>query len=332
MADSNEIFKPQKTESNQAESFNPMSNNQNPDVPKPKIEGAVPEAFLKALNQQNNSSQQKESNSQVSGSDHLKDLIATLKNSNRIYEEIELPSGGKFYDGELSKGIIHVRPMTGEEEQILATPRFVKKGQAINMIFERCIQEKVKPQDLLSVDRTYLLIYLRGISYSPEYEVEIKCPECAKKFNTTINLNSLHLDGCPDDFGPILKDTLPNTKLEFTYRLGTGSDEQEIQDYRDRRIKMFGDGAADDTLTYRTAQLLIDIDGITNKNELQILLKNLPINDVSHIRSCINEPPFGVDTNVEIICASCLQDFNIELPLESSFFFPRRRKATNTQV
>ena len=40
----------------------------------------------------------------------------------------------------------------------------------------------------------------------------------------------------------------------------------------------------------------------------------------------------NIDTNVEIICASCLQDFNVELPLESSFFFPRRKKATNTQV
>lgn len=342
MSDSNEIFKPQRPESNQMGSF---SENNNPDVPKPKIDGNIPEAFLKALNQQKNTNQQNDTNqqkntnqqatpanAQVSGSDHLKELITNLKINGRVYEEIQLPSRGKFYDGELSSGTIHIRPMTGEEEQILATPRFVKKGQAINMIFERCIQEKIKPQDLLSVDRTYLLIYLRGISYSPEYEVEIKCPECTKKFTTSIDLNSLHLDSCPDDFGPILADTLPNTKLTFTYRLGTGSDEQEIQDYRDRRIKMFGDGAADDTLTYRTAQLLVDIDGITNKNELQILLKNLPINDVSYIRSCVNEPPFGVDTNVEIICASCLQDFNVELPLESSFFFPRRKKATNTQV
>jgi hypothetical protein len=89
---------------------------------------------------------------------------------------------------------------------------------------------------------------------------------------------------------------------------------------------MFGDQSADDTLIYRTSMLLNEIDGITNKSELQVLLKNLPINDVSYIRNCINEPPFGVDTNVEIICPSCLQDFTVDLPLEANFFFPRRKK------
>lgn len=341
MSDSNEIFRPQRNEPNPEsvpQNFNPQQASQtpkpNPDnMNAPKLQGAVPQAFLNALNQQKAVQQQQTTQqTAVSGSDHLKELINSLKTNSRVYEEIQLPSRGKFYDGELASGIIHIRPMTGEEEQILATPRFVKKGQAINMIFERCIQEKIKPQDLLSVDRTYLLIYLRGISYSPEYEVEIKCPECAKKFSTTIDLNSLHLDHCPDEYGPILQDTLPTSKLPFSYRLSTGDDEQDIQDYRDRRIKMFGDAAADDTITYRTAQLLNDIDGITNKNELQVLLKNLPINDVSYIRSCVNEPPFGVDTNVEIVCASCLQDFNVDLPLESNFFFPRRRKAAKTQA
>lgn len=95
---------------------------------------------------------------------------------------------------------------------------------------------------------------------------------------------------------------------------------------------MFGDSSADDTLIYRTAQLVHDIDGITNKEELQVLLKNLPINDVAYIRNLINEPPFGVDTNVEIVCPSCLQDFQMELPLEANFFFPRRQKKAKTQA
>ncbi|WP_447516277.1 hypothetical protein, partial [Clostridioides difficile] len=64
--------------------------------------------------------------------------------------------------------------MTGEEEQILATPRFVRKGQAINMIFQRCLKEQFRPEQFLTIDRTYILIYLRGISYSPNYDVEVK--------------------------------------------------------------------------------------------------------------------------------------------------------------
>ena len=91
-----------------------------------------------------------------------------MKCSTSQYEEILLPSKGKFYDGTNgpSDGIISLRPMTGEEEQILATPRFVRKGQAINMIFQKCIKENFKVENFLTVDRTYMLLYLRGISYS----------------------------------------------------------------------------------------------------------------------------------------------------------------------
>jgi hypothetical protein len=308
-----------------------------------KIKGNVPPQFQQALQavrnqnkedrqdiRQTGTSNPTQQNRQVSsaGSDHLKELLTNLKLNSTTFEEVELPSKGRFYDGKdgPSDGVIRIRPMTGEEEQILATPRFVRKGQALNMIFSKCISDNVKAENLLTADRTYLLIYLRGISYSPEYDVEIKCPECEKKFNTTIDLNSLFVNTCPDDHGPMLQDVTPTTKLPFTYRYSTGKDEQELNEYRDRRIKMFGDQSADDTLIYRTAMLLGDIDGISNKNELQVLLKNLPINDVSYMRNCINEPPFGVDTNVEIICPSCLQDFEVDLPLEANFFFPRRKK------
>lgn len=262
--------------------------------------------------------------------EHLKSLIAQLGQSTSFYEQIELPSKGRFYDGVTgpADGILSVRQMTGEEEQILATPRFVRRGQAINMIFQRCIREDYRVENLLTIDRTYLLIYLRGISYSENYQVEVKCPDCERKFETVINLTEMYVDPCPDDYGPVLQDVLPSSKLPFSYRLSTGKDEQDITDYRDRRIKNHGDMAADDTLTYRTATLLNEIDGISAKNELQILLKRLPINDVSYIRNCINEPPFGVDTNIEIVCPLCLHDFTVDLPLEADFFFPRRKKTS----
>lgn len=261
-------------------------------------------------------------------SGHLRELLDSLRGKNAIYEEVQLPSKGRFYNGEdgPTNGIVAIRPMTGEEEQILATPRFVRKGQAINMIFEKCLRDNIRAENLLTTDRTYLLIYLRGISYGTNYDVEIKCPECEKKFSTSVDLSSLFVEPCPDDYGPALQDVLPASKLPFAYRHSTGRDEQEITEHRDRRIKAFGDTSADDTLHYRTALLLDHIDGISGKTELQLLLKNLPIADVNYIRGLINEPPFGVDTNVEIVCPSCLQEFDIDLPLESNFFFPKRKK------
>jgi hypothetical protein len=271
---------------------------------------------------------------QHGGSDHLKELLAGLKGSTSIYETLELPSRGRFYDGEdgPADGVVSIRPMTGEEEQILATPRFVRKGQAINMIFQRCMEQDYNPDQFLTVDRTYLLIYLRGISYSPEYDVEVKCPDTEKKFSTTIDLNSLYVESCPDSFGPVLEDVLPTSGYKFKYTLSRGKDEREIQDYRERRIKMFGDGSADDTLIYRTSMLLDNVEGLQDQRELQTLLKGLPINDVAYIRGSINEPPFGVETSVTIVSPFTMEEFEIELPLEANFFFPRRKKTDDTQA
>jgi hypothetical protein len=267
-------------------------------------------------------------------SSDLQELLAALKSQSATYEEITLPSLGRFYDGTdgPANGKLNIRAMTGEEEQILATPRFVKRGQAINMIFSKCMEENFKPENLLSVDRTFLLIYLRGISYGTEYEVEIKDPESDRKFSTVIDLDTLNIDLCPPDYGPELVDVLPKSGFSVEYRLSRGRDEMALQEYRDRKIKQTSDNSADDSLIFRTAQLVNSIQGITDKNELQVLLKNLPIQDVSHIRNLISEPPFGIDTKVSIISPISSEEFEVELPLEANFFFPRGRKKEKTQA
>jgi hypothetical protein len=269
----------------------------------------------------------------VTGSNRLEELIAGIYNSSQIYEEVRLPSLGKFYNGEdgPTNGIVHLRPMTGEEEQILATPRFVRKGQAVNMIFNRCMREKFNSENFLVQDRTYLLIFLRGISYTPEYDVEVKCPLCDRRFGTTIDLNSLYLDYCPDDFSQDnLQDTLPTTGYKFTYKLAVGSDENLVQQYRDRKLKEFDTtGQADDTLIYRASMLITEIEGLTDKDEIKMLLKKLPVSDMSYIRTVVNEPPFGVDTKISLPCSGCNEEFEIDLPLEANFFFPKaKRKKT----
>lgn len=245
------------------------------------------------------------------------------------YEVINLPSRGRFYDDEaLKAGVLHVRPMTGAEEEILATPRHIKKNEAMDMIFKACIQESVNTYNLLTVDRTYLLIWLRGISYSPQYEVEVECPRfgCETKFQTTIDLDSLNVDTCPDSFTSAkLNGILPKSGYQFSYRLATGADDMAVNEYRERRLRRFGDQAADNTLTFRTAMLVNNIETITDKDELQILIKRLPVDDVAHLRNLVTDPPFGVDTKIDCYCPACTNEFSLDLPLEAGFFFPRSK-------
>lgn len=306
-----------------------------------QITGKIPQKFKEVLNSRRNQEGQppqaeKTPVSQIrpQGSNQLEALIQGLRKQSHLHSEITLPSMGLFYDGSdgPKDGKLHMRPMTGEEEGILATPKFVKKGVAVNMIFKRCLQEPFNPENLLSVDRTYMLIFLRGISYSHEYEAEVKCPECDRKFPTTINLNDLTVSNCPNNFGPHLSDVLPVSQYEFNYHLPRGSDETKIQDYREQQLRLFGDTGSDDTLTYRTALLIDDIKGLKDKMELMMLIKNLPVQDVSYLRNVINDPPFGVDTKCDIICPYNTCEFQIDLPLEANFFFPRPRRKKVAQT
>lgn len=256
-------------------------------------------------------------------------LLSQLKQTTHHYSQVELPSKGKFYDGTDGpiNGILHLRPMTGDEEQILATPRFGKGGKAIDMIFRNCIQERINPEKLLTADRTHVLIFLRGISYGRNYDVEIKCLECSQKFATTVDLdNALDVEECPDDFDvDSLTDTLPISGFRFSYRLSRGRDEAAVAAYRDKKLKSFSD-ASDDTLAYRAALLITEIEGVTDHHQIQALHRQLPIGDVSFIRNLINEPPFGVNTEIPMSCPFCYADFKTDLPLDTGFFFPKTKK------
>ncbi len=253
------------------------------------------------------------------------DALMDKLNSIVVWEEITLPSKGKFYTN--IPGVLHVKPMTGYEEQIMTSQRFVKKGEAIDKIFEKCIKEPINPKELLVEDRTYILIFLRGISHTPEYDVEIKCPNCDFKFNELIHLNNLELEMCDDNFSEDnLRGVLPTSGFRFSYRFPTGTDDVLVNNYRERRLKEFNKDQEDDSWFYRTSLLLHNIEDVTDKQELIMVLKKLPVNDVAFLRNEINDPPFGVNTLVPCLCNKCNEEFEVELPYEANFFFPKKKK------
>lgn len=259
---------------------------------------------------------------------NLNALLGTLNTQN--YEPVTLPSRGKFYNtpDTPSSGEVYLRPMTGQEETILSTVRFMRGGKGIEMIFRNCLQNKtINPEKLLSVDRTYLLIYLRGISYGNLYEVSVKCPDCGNQFDYDIDLN-LPVEYCKDDFDSnCLTKVLPSSKMYFKYRLQNGADETEITAYKERKSRFTN--SIDDSFLFKASTLIEEIGNdtarITSQRGIQSLLERLPVVDVNFIRNAINDPPFGVNTEVNIVCNNCGNEFGVELPYEANFFFPKEK-------
>lgn len=338
-------FPPPKPKSEPATSggfeIDPNTSNLPPLVAKALFKNKERLKKLSALDEEDQEKQENEGpRLAFTGDDKLDSLLAGIKEQSFNYEEILLPSLGRFYDGSQAptNGVLHVRPMTGNEQEILATPRLIKKGQAVNMIFRACVRESIKPEQLLTVDRTVLLIYLRGISYGSDYEVEVRCPACSTKFNTVIDLDKPVAPIPSDINSDSLTETLPVTGYRFTYRLATGKDDQMISEYRERRIKKFGDQSHDDTFAFRASLLVSSIEDprsavrVTDQQHIKVLLNKLPMADVTVIQNSINDPGFGLETKCQMSCPSCTEDFEIELPMESSFFYPQRKKKQQKNI
>lgn len=259
----------------------------------------------------------------------LDELIAGLKSQH--YEPITLPSRGRFYkSSDLSGGVLHVRTITGKDEQFFATQRFVRQNMAMNAIFSSCIKERIDPQQLLMADRTYLLIYLRGISYGPHYDAVVPCKECGHNFEQTFNLDTLRTLRCPDDFSEEqLTKKLPMSGYTFTYRLPTGKDDADVNEYRDRMSRGFPD-RLEDSFYYRASLLITSITNgnvvVENQGTIKSLLEKMPVGDTNYIRNILNNDPFGVDTKITVYCPSCFAEFETELPYDHGFFFPRNRE------
>lgn len=238
------------------------------------------------------------------------------------FEKIELPSKGKFYPKEWTEnGKIGVRPMTIEEEMVLTTPRYIKKGIALDMVFKACLENKsIDTQELLSGDRSYLLYSLRCMSYGAAYDYEIKCPNCNHRIKDTYNLNNVKVKSVEDDQIEPFSFTLPISKKNIKFRFMRGKDELKLVQNREYRLNTFNADQVDNTLFERFSLVVEEYDSIVDKLKIDRELKGLIAGDAAALREKMVEVEPGVETIAQVVCPSCGEDSSVDVPLSTSFF------------
>ncbi len=111
--------------------------------------------------------------------------------------EVELPSENKLYTLEDKDMPITLRPMTFEDEKHLVSAK--TDDDPINLILQRCVSN-IKVPDLLPMDKLYLIMKLRELSYGDEYNTLLICQHCKAENPTTVKLSTLNVNPVPDDF------------------------------------------------------------------------------------------------------------------------------------
>jgi len=246
-----------------------------------------------------------------------------------VYEQVELPSKGQLYPKEwTTNGKISVRALTIREEKILSTVRLVKTGKALDMVFRACIQKpEINVSELLSGDRSFLLFYLRCISYGAAYEYKINCPACNTQFENIFNLNEITTRYLADNFKEPIDFTLPLSKKRVAYKLMRGADELAILEDQERRLSNFSADQIDNTISYKLSRSIELVENVTDKKEIEKFVDMMLAGDAAALRQDMNEKDCGVDIEVKHICPKCANEFAVDLPLTVDFFHYSQAKS-----
>lgn len=241
-----------------------------------------------------------DNNSDNSGRDKaIEELLANLPTDTTI--EVELPSECRIYKLEDPAAPVTLRPMNFEDEKVLVNAK--KNQDPTNIIIDRC-STNINVSELLSMDKLYLLMKLREISYGDDYQTNIICPACKAENPTTVKISELNVNPVPDDFVDPVEVMLPGIQKMIKIKRPRVKDE-----------RIFSEGSLLDNLW----RFVIEIGGHTDKAVIAKVIERLPIKDSRTIINAM-KTDYGVDTRVKMACNECQEVSVVELPIDSNFF------------
>ena len=244
-------------------------------------------------------------------------------------EFVELPSNGRYYASDHplhNQETVEIRFMTAKDEDILTSKALLRKGIAIDRLLENLvINKQIRIDDLLLGDKNAIILAARISGYGSEYVTKITCPNCNNASESNFNLEQV---GAKDANVPenitLTEDgtflcTLPKTKFEVEFRLLTGTDENYLVESAQKQTKL---NLADSTATDLVKRLVVSINGVSNRSEINNFVDNMPALDARYVRSCLQDVTPNVDLTQLYSCTSCGYQAELEVPFTTDFFWP----------
>lgn len=235
-----------------------------------------------------------------------------------------LPGGFIDNEGALHKDV-SLKEMTGEEEDILLSTG-TSGHEKINRVITNCVASVGPYTDRKTIeaavrrmvvgDRVVLLLGLRIMSLGEEYNFGTTCDSCGAKNNHSVDLLGLEVKPSPDPEKREQTVKLPSGK-SAVLKVMTGEDEARIAKAAGKGKKKKGR----DVMTLNIVARLKELDGSPAG---ALAAKRLSMRDRSFIRSWYINNEGGVDTDLQLDCVSCGQEFDSVLDAgQPDFFFPR---------
>jgi len=226
----------------------------------------------------------------------IDELLSDLPKDSKT--RVDLPSECRVYDSLPTDEPVTILPMTFEDEKIIAA---AKREDASNILLAKCAPD-VSVGSLLMMDKIYLLMKIREVSYGDDYHPTIVCPGCNTETRTVVKISELPVNPVPDDFKDTFDVDLPVSKRTVKIRLPRVKDEKYTSD-----------------LESNLWRFLVDVEGHTDSLVRSGFAKGLPLRDSKVIIAAM-ALPYGVESKIKFDCPECSKTTVIELPIDSSFF------------
>lgn len=237
------------------------------------------------------------------------DIIANL--TSNIVENgsipVAIPSNGLLY-GKDFQGVT-LRAMTLADEK--AGQAAVRNGEnPVNTLLGRCLGG-IQVDSLLSMDRDYLLIKLRELSFGQEFKATCPCPKCSFDNRVSFVLSKLPVEPLPEGFSEPIEINLLQSKLTVKLNFPRVRDEAFL----------LGDDPLDCLWRFISS---IKKEGeeeeYRDKEIICAVVDKLQIADLHAIVRGLSLEGYGLQTKVKIGCTSCKATSVIDLPLDQNFF------------
>ena len=245
-------------------------------------------------------------------------------------ETVPIPSEGKVYpEGSVlcNRHVLEIKAMTAQEEDILSSRALIQQGTVITHLIQSCLIDKtVDVQKMLLGDRNSLMVSVRITGYGSAYNADSMCPECGVRSSQKYSLTDLEIKRLEID--PVLHGenrfsfTLPITGKEVHFKFLTGEDEEERNVTMERKKKMSPGMKVDAAVTSKLEQLILSIDGVTERGKINQFIKNMPALDSRRLRAYIEKHEPGIDMSVWMSCPGCSNTSRVSLPIGGNFFWP----------
>lgn len=248
--------------------------------------------------------------------------------SEKMYEAatdmLDLPSKGVFYPNNQDK--VKIKYLTALEDDILFTPELIMQNKQLHALLESAVVDKtLRPENMISGDRNYVLIELRRTGFGDEYQPgPMQCRSCMMIHNPIVDLSLLkvkEVKELPDENKEYYLE-LPKSKARIKFRLLNGKDELSLQSKGVDQVKRDGKLAVKRMWTERYVLQIMEVNEQRDKIFIKSFSEAMPLQDSQFFREYVSEVEPGIDLNYEFVCPHCGKPEQRPVPINPRLFYP----------